>query len=194
MFTAGQSSCDAPPESPIDLAASLAGGAVTLTWGASSSSVVSGYRIEAGLQPGERSFAATVGPDSQTFNASAPGGVFYIRVVTLSACGESAASNEVIIGVGDALMPPGAPGTPAATIGPGAVTVQWTAPTVGGSVTGYLLEAGSGPGLNDLGNIALSSTIVNFANVPPGTYYVRVRAVNGAGAGPPSDEVVIVVP
>jgi hypothetical protein len=32
------------------------------------------------------------------------------------------------------------------------------------------------------------------ASAPPGTYYVRVRAINGAGAGAPSAEGVITVP
>ena len=194
MFTAGQPTCDAPPESPIDLVASLAGRSLTLNWGPSSSAIVSGYRIEAGLSAGERAFATTVGPDAQSFSANAPAGVFYLRVVALSACGESAASNEVIVGVGDALLPPGAPGVPSASVTTGGVTIQWTAPAAGTGITGYVLEAGSGPGLGNLGSVPVSGTVVNFANVPTGTYYVRVRAINGAGVGPPSDEVVIVVP
>jgi hypothetical protein len=32
------------------------------------------------------------------------------------------------------------------------------------------------------------------AAVPPGRYYVRVRAVNASGASVPSDEVVVDVP
>jgi hypothetical protein len=32
------------------------------------------------------------------------------------------------------------------------------------------------------------------AAVPPGRYYVRVRAVNASGAGAPGDEVIVDVP
>ena len=141
-----------------------------------------------------RAFAATLGPTSRAFSAAAPNGVFYARVVALSSCGESAASNEVMFGVGSALLPPGAPGTPSATVTAGAVSIQWTQPTEGGAVTGYQLEAGSGAGLSNLGTVAVSSNAVSFAGVPAGTYYLRVRGTNAAGQGPSSDEVVIVVP
>lgn len=194
MFTAGQSSCDATPEAPVDLLASVTGSTITLTWEASSSAMVSGYRVEAGLQPGVRSFAATVGPTTHAFSATAPTGVFYARIVALSPCGESAVSNEAMISVGNALTPPGAPGMPSATVTAGTVTMQWTPPADGGAVAGYLLEAGSGPGLTNLGTLAVSGSVISFSNVPPATYYVRIRGINAAGQGPSSDEVVIVVP
>jgi hypothetical protein len=49
-----------------------------------------------------------------------------------------------------------------------------------------------------LSNLALVclGNVLSFsaAKVPPGTYYVRVRAFNAAGQGPPSNECTIVVP
>jgi hypothetical protein len=57
--------------------------------------------------------------------------------------------------------------------------------------TSYQLEAGSGPGLSDVfvGNVGNVTALP--ASGPPGTYYVRVRAVSGGMSGPPSNEIVM---
>jgi hypothetical protein len=58
-----------------------------------------------------------------------------------------------------------------------------------------VVEAGSASGLADLATISTGAVVTPFsATAPPGTYFVRVRAVNGAGAGPPSAEAIVVVP
>lgn len=63
------------------------------------------------------------------------------------------------------------------------------------SVLSYIAEAGSQPGLSDLVNYDTGSARTSFSttNVPSGTYYVRVRALNGWGTSPPSTELVITV-
>ena len=55
----------------------------------------------------------------------------------------------------------------------------------------YQLEAGSGPGRSDVfvGNVGNVTALP--ASGPPGTYYVRVRAVSGGMLGPPSNEIVV---
>lgn len=74
------------------------------------------------------------------------------------------------------------------------VTLSWNAPATG-AVTSYQLEAGSASGLADLASFATGSTATSYANdrVPPGRYYVRMRAVSGSVVGPPSNEVVVTV-
>jgi predicted nicotinamide N-methyase len=76
------------------------------------------------------------------------------------------------------------------------VTLSWLAPTGGGGVpTSYILEAGSAPGLSDIATVSTgaAATAITATAVPNGTYYVRVRAANAAGASGPANEVTIVV-
>jgi hypothetical protein len=63
-----------------------------------------------------------------------------------------------------------------------------------GAVDGDVIEAGCQPTLSDLVVIRVGN-VVSFsaAAVPSGTYYVRVRAFNAAGQGPPSNEVAVFV-
>ena len=71
------------------------------------------------------------------------------------------------------------------------VSLRWQ-----GDGSTWLLEAGSASGLSDLVRQPVVSTtrLLSFANVPPGTYYVRVRAlVNGVPSAPTNEVVIKVV-
>lgn len=71
------------------------------------------------------------------------------------------------------------------------VLLAWQAPAAGG-VLGYVVEAGSAPGLADLVRADVSAaTTQTFAGVPAGRYVVRVRARTAAGVSAPSNEVTI---
>jgi len=88
-------------------------------------------------------------------------------------------------------LPPGAVQGPGATVDSYIVTLAWGAPLEGGLPTGYLVEAGLAPGTP---LITLPTSAQRFvASVGPGRYYVRVRAVNAHGAGPASEEILVVV-
>ena len=110
------------------------------------------------------------------------------------ACGESVASNSVVLGVGGAAMPPGPPDALDAVVSGNAVAFTWLSPLAGSAAAGYVLEAGSGPGLSDIARAPVAGTALSAAGVPAGTYFVRVRAVNAVGIGPASSEVQVVVP
>ena len=63
----------------------------------------------------------------------------------------------------------------------------------GGSVTGYILEAGSSSGAVNLLNILLPGTSYTWINAPLGVHYLRVRPLNTCGTGTPSPEVTATV-
>lgn len=74
------------------------------------------------------------------------------------------------------------------------VTLTWTS---SGSelALGHIVEAGSASGLANLANFdtASAATSLTVANVPVGTYYVRVRTRAASGISGPSNEVVVTV-
>jgi glucose/arabinose dehydrogenase len=74
------------------------------------------------------------------------------------------------------------------------VVLSWAAPA-GAAPTAYRLEAGTTPGGSNVGVVSApnTQTTLTFTNVPPGTYYARVRSVTSGGDSPPSNEAVIVV-
>lgn len=91
---------------------------------------------------------------------------------------------------------PAAPARLAATVQGASVTLAWAeGPPVAQSLR-YVLEAGSAPGLNDIipGLDVGLQTSFGASGVPPGRYFVRVRAGNYAGLGAASNEVVVQVP
>lgn len=90
---------------------------------------------------------------------------------------------------------PRAPAGLASTVTGNAVALAWSAGGPPAAITRYVLEVGSAPGLSDIfsGLDVGLQTSFGASGVPPGTYYVRVRAGNYRGLGAPSSEVVVVV-
>jgi hypothetical protein len=90
----------------------------------------------------------------------------------------------VLVAVSTAAAQPGAPLNVQASASGSTVTVTWQAPA--GPVTGYVIEAS----LLNFGPVAatIQTTGTSFVapNVPNGTYYIRVSAVNGGLRSAPS--------
>lgn len=176
---------------PRNFAATVVGSRVTFTWLAPSSlsQPLLGYRIEAGATPGAIAVALPVG-STLAYAVTAPNGVYFVRVRALLAGGPaSITSNEVQVRVPPL---PLAPQGLAATVVRFTVTLRWLPGTGSATATGWVLQAGSAPGLSDLASVPLAAFPRSLAaTVPEGTYYVRVIAVNASGASPPSAEVVV---
>ena len=183
------------PNPPQSLTAAVNGNIVTLTWLAPSTGAVpTSYVVEASLSPAGPVIASFPVTSTSLVVGSVPNGVYYVRVRAVNADGSSAASNEVIVVVpdgGTCLSPPGAPTNLTASVFGTFVTLNWVAP-LGCPATAYAVQAGSAPGLTDIAVINVAGTTLN-ASAPPGMYYVRVVALNGAGGSLPSNEILVTV-
>lgn len=110
------------------------------------------------------------------------------------------ASGEGLSGQNTGLFPdvamagiPGAPSTPMVRVANGSsFTMRWTPGPLGGTPTSYLVEASTVPGGANIGSLPTAGPFFSYAGVPPGRYYLRVRAVNAAGVSAPSGEIGVV--
>jgi hypothetical protein len=193
------SPCDLEPGPPSALTASVDGSTVYLWWTApNTGGAPATYRLEAGSVPGAADLAAfeLAAHAPGVVFMSVPNGTYFVRVRAINAAGTSSPSNEVTVLVcGIGCTTPGAVTSLAFQVGGSTVLLTWRAPTTGATATEYIVEAGNGPGLANLARFATGSAapFIVVGSVPPGTYYVRVRAVSGHTAGPPSNEIVIIV-
>lgn len=193
-FVIGGAGCVAPPAAPTDLVAAVNGTAVTLTWRAPAGSIVSSFRLTAGTTSGGRELGTfDVGP-ATTFSTAVAGGAFFVTVQAANGCGLGPSTAEAAVIVGTPVVPPTAPFALDATRTGSTVVFTWAPPSIGTGPFTYRLEAGTAPGLSNLANVTLSSALLTVPGVPPGIYYVRVRAVGAGGVGPTGNEVTLVVP
>ena len=174
------------PDPPIGLSASVAANAVSLQWAGAGP-----FRLVAGRAPGTSNvFAGDVG-SATSLAASVGPGAYFVRVHARNACGLSLASNEVVLHV----QVPEAPTALASSVIGSQLRLVWSAPAAGLSPLGYVLEAGTGPGLANIATLPLAASPTRFdvSNVPAGTYYVRMRGSGSQAAGPPSSDLAFTV-
>ncbi len=190
--------CITAPRPPTALRATVAGSALSIAWTAPPGPL-GGFLVEAGTAAGASNLARVSLPGSQTsIGAAVPPGRYHMQVRASNACGTSLPSGAVYVDVGAVASLPAAPlDFVVQVFGVGSVPnvahMTWTAPP--GAVTAYRLEAGTAPGLADLTTLPLGSTAAfQIAGVPRGEYYLRVRAVNAAGVGPASRDVLLKMP
>lgn len=148
------------------------------------------YIIEAGSARGRSDltvFETAATGEPILVVSGVPAGTYFVRVRARNSAGVSGASNEIVVRVGNsACVIPVAPVGLTSTTSDGIVALRWIGSPGAAS---YELEAGSSPGASDLfsGDIGRVTTFVAWA--PPTTVFVRVRAKNSCGVGPPSNEV-----
>jgi beta-lactamase superfamily II metal-dependent hydrolase len=185
------SSCASPPAPPTNLTGAAVASLVTLGWSVPTSGCpVSGYVVRAGSAPNLTNVVVLPVGNVLGLQATAPPGTYFVTVTAQNAFGTSAPSNEAIVTIGPSCTLPGAPATFNVGSSGSTATLSWTPPTSGGPPAGYVLEAGSAPGLADLASLPLGG--LSFSSpAAPGTYFVRVKAQNACGVGPASSEQVL---
>lgn len=183
--------CASPPNAPQNLTGSVAaGGLVSLAWSPPlAGCAAASYTVHAGSFISASNIAQVGVGSATSLSASAPAGTYYIRVVAVNPFGISAPSNEAVLTIGSACQLPGAPTLSSATVAGSVATLNWLPPA--GSVTGYRIEAGSAPTLSDRLTAVATFTSYLWQAAPPGTSYVRVRALNACGVGPASNEILV---
>ena len=177
---------------PNGLKVTWSGSTATVSWtapaGATPEDVPTNFILEAGSAPG-LSDVATVQTGRNTCS-----GPMSPRGPTMCVSTPPTTTASQIPLPTSCWWRPGAPNAPSAFMASGSgnrVDLRWMAPRGGSAATSYLIEAGSAPGLADLGRFPVGN-VLRFSTVAPsGVYYVRVRGVNNRGAGEPSNEIIV---
>jgi predicted phage tail protein len=186
----------AAPGAPVNLQWALAGSRLSLTWQNGAGGAVTSYVVEAGVGPGRTDLAVPSGSANPSFvYDGVPPGVYFVRVRAIGGGGASGPSNEVVVYAG-VTPPPPPPVNLHAVVAGAQVTLSWVPGTLemAGPPTYFILEAGSAPNATNYGVQAVAATGVVVAGVPPGVYFVRVRAANATGFSAPSNEITVRVP
>ncbi len=181
----------APPAAPTRLRTQVFGSLAVAAWDPSANAA--SYIVQVGSVSGASDlFNAPLG-NTTTISGNVPPGQYFWRVIASNSGGKSAPSSEAHFTVGGC-TPPSAPHGFTFSVSGRIVTLNWLAPASGSPVTGYIVEAGSASGLSNLYNGPTgSATPGGVTAVPPGTYFVRLRARNPCGTSGPSNERIITV-
>jgi glucose/arabinose dehydrogenase len=180
----------APPGAPTNLQASLSGRTVTLSWTPPPTSGTTGYQLEAGSSPGSANLGTlATGPTPQLTVPGVADGTYFVRVRAErnGVVGPPSSDLEVTV----AVCPlPAVPTGLRQSVAGSTVTLNWSdAP----GAASYLVEAALSAGGLAIAQLPVAIPTLT-ATAPAGTYFVRVRGINGCGPSPPSSEVTVRVP
>ena len=208
-----------PPGAPTGLTATVSDRTVALNWTPSRTggSPIS-YVVQAGSASGLADMVSAVTESvAPTLTATnVPNGKYFFRVLAQSESGTSVASNEIVVQVGSTnrfgklCAVPTPPASTALTAtqfnGAGGVPMvkfDWRAGEEGDCqafspvTVGYWIEYGLSPGAADghlelpIGSLGGTTTYTLALAGITGTFYIRVRGVNGFGPGAASNEVTL---
>jgi len=108
---------------------------------------------------------------------------------------DTAGITAIYEGIPSGANPPNTPTAFTATSQLSTVVMNWTPASTGGQAQRFLIDAGTAPGTYNLGGLTVTAPATSTAvgNVPPGTYYVRLRAQNALGTSAPTPERAVTV-
>jgi titin len=183
-----------PPGPPRGLGASAGDGVVTLGWSAPASnggSAITNYRVYQRKAPAAFALLATVGVVYAYTDNSVTNGVTYNYVVrAVNGIGEGGPSNEVSVTPTGPRLPDAAQNLQAKS-GKASIGLTWSPPgSNGGSpIAGYTVYRGLTSGDRSVSlHLGVVTAYTDTGLTYGQTYYYVVRAVNGVGEGPPSNE------
>lgn len=195
-FLAAVGCFPATDAAPSDLHVALAGANVTLSWTLPSSTARTGVRLEFGRTEGRADLLTVDLPaGQQSFTAAALPGSYFARVRGVAGDRTTHTTADVSF----AVPSPDAPAAPldlTARVVRNQVAFAWQPPSTGAPPQ-YELEAGTAPGLGDIGVLSVSGTATSFTldNLPLGRFWVRLRSTRtGLRSNATSDVVVDVAP
>jgi hypothetical protein len=137
--------------------------------------------------------AIALGQYQLTYQSASPGQTLTVTYTQSDPGAGVVAIQAAALTAGPALPTPTPTHLQAAVAG-NEVTLRWEAPTAASPATGYIVEAGSAPGLRDLLVVPTGSAATMASAIAPnGTYHVRLRAITATGITEPSNEVVVQV-
>jgi hypothetical protein len=149
-----------------------------------------GFILKGGLLPGEVLAEIPTNSSAPIFTFVAPTGSFFIRMHTLAGAEQSGPSNEVPLHV-NVPVTPSAPINLTGLVNGSDVFLSWKNTFGGGPPSSLILSVRGDATLET--PLPLSETF-SFANVPPGTYTIRVRGVVRGSWGPSSSPVTLTFP
>lgn len=136
-------------------------------------------------------------PNLGTAPAGFGGAILSAPDVTVIAGGRIQLQDELLNGLALFVDPNGqlpvAPGDLTAEIVGSTVALRWNTAPLGFPPSSFIVEAGSGAGRTDIAALPVATTTFTATGVPPGTYYVRVRAVTPLGTSGPTADLAISV-
>jgi titin len=183
------------PPSPPTLSGVADADSIDLTWTVPADdggAPITGYEVYRGTTATTLALHATLG-DVLTYSdtAATQGVTYWYQVAAANSEGVGPRSNKVSAVVPIPPPEPASAPTLTATAGNGSVTLAWTVPTDdgGSTITGYRIYRRIGTGsATVLTTVGPVLTYTNTGLTNGTTYHYQVAAVNGAGAGTPSNE------
>ncbi len=182
------------PSAPTSLSASVTSSSrIELSW-TDRSNNETGFKIERKTGSGSYSEIATVGSNTTTYRDTglSSDGTYTYRVRAYNGAGNSAYSNEISARTGNI---PSAPTSLSASVTSSSrIELSWTDRS--NNETGFKIERKTGSGsYSEIATVGSNTTTYRDAGLSSGvTYTYRVRAYNGTGNSPYSNEVRVQIP